>query len=206
MAGLRDANALDTADGIRDSRAAIRGKCAEIMRADEYAQRGAQCLGIEWLWHVPRAAKKMRRQHVTRPKIVAVDFSNGVETRMETRGCFCRAENSHAWRQDAIHGALPFGERHAGFRRGIEMRHLRERVNSGVRATRAVQPYRRLCDARESGLYRVLDRVSASLALPAREGRAVVGDGEPDAHAGYNVESPPACASSQLCRITCAAA
>ena len=77
----------------------------------------------------------------------------------------------------SIHGRYPVRQAHF-LPRHLDMRHLSEGMNSGIRSSGSVQFNRRRHDLRESSLQVILDSVLIWLTLPPAKWSTVIGDGQ----------------------------
>jgi len=132
---------------------------------------------IERLRNVPGPTNLQWMKNRVVPNAVAVDFANGGVLSMKF--CRCQLASNHAnfGRKMSIHGRYPVREAH--FLPGhLDMRHLSEGMNSGIRSSSPVQFNRGRHDLRESPLQVILNSVLIRLTLPTAKWSAVIGDGQ----------------------------
>ena len=157
--------------------ATVGGEGVEIVPAGEERQRLFQRGGIQQARKVPGEACLERWQHGIRADIVMIDFPDGREPAVEIRGHFLAGHHADGGRQLAIECRHPIERVHGNFRRGVEVRRLRQCVDSGIGAAGTLQPQRLLGHLFEGAVQEILHGVAAGLRLPSVVGPPVVGDG-----------------------------
>ena len=106
-------------------------------------------------------------------ELIDIDLSPGRKARMKIRRCPAHGTNQYRPRKSAL-------QRRKKLRRtvpplSIEMKHLPERVHTGVGATASVDPHIPVEQRPQMLFNHILHRATARLALPAAEVAAVVG-------------------------------
>ena len=147
------------------------------MGAGEKIGGRSQDIKIEELRNVPGSPDFHGMQNRGVPDPVAIDFSNGGVLGMKFSRRRLAPNHPNFSRQVGVHGRHP-GRRIHFASWHVDMRHLSQGVNSGIRASSPVQFHPRRQDLRESVLKMILNPVLVWLTLPAAKRPAVVCDGQ----------------------------
>lgn len=147
------------------------------MLADKSAGFGRHYFEFQRTRHMPGAPDFQRRKDAVVPDAIAVGLFLCRETRVKIIANIAATHDANARRQRPVHRGHPLFDVQLSLW-NIDVRTLRERVNTGVGSSGAVHAQIRARDFRERMLEAILNRVATRLALPAIKRRAVVGDDE----------------------------
>lgn len=151
-------------------------KTLKVMLAHQHLRRLMHALGIKGLTNPGDAPGFHTRPCCPVQDRIPIRTLEGCMPGMKIIGNFGCPMHGNRFRQMTVDAKGPRAQR--SLHGGVEMYDLGQCVNTGVRATRAMHHDGCARDRRKRGLYRLLDRGTVRLALPAAKGAAVVFDGE----------------------------
>ncbi|MEY4524791.1 MAG: hypothetical protein RIR57_161 [Bacteroidota bacterium] len=119
-------------------------------------------------------------------EIEMINFSDGGKAAVEIWRDFLAGHDPDGGGQLAIERRHPVERVHGNLRRRVEMGDLREGVDAGIRAARAIEPQRLFRNLGQGLRDEILHGVSTDLRLPAVIRASVVGNGEFESQGGEN--------------------